>query len=58
MKLRKILVVVALAVATITLPVGAQTECTTAQYGNQLCEACWVYTLYGWVFSGVTWTYQ
>jgi hypothetical protein len=31
-------------------------ECTGAWYGNQYCVACYVWTAYGWVLSGVTWS--
>jgi hypothetical protein len=31
-------------------------ECTGAYYGKQYCVACYVWTAYGWVLSGVTWS--
>ncbi len=41
-----------------TIPTKAEVpiECTGAYYGNQYCVACYVYTAYGWVLSGVTWS--
>ena len=31
-------------------------QCTSATYGGQNCSACYVYTPYGWVLSGASWS--
>jgi hypothetical protein len=31
-------------------------QCTSATYGGQNCQACYVYTPYGWVLSGASWS--
>ncbi len=42
--------------ATTPTKADVPVECTGAWYGNQYCVACYVWTAYGWVLSGVTWS--